>query len=231
MLVGHVAVGMLAKRAEPKVSLGTYVFAALLADFLIFAFLLIGIERVNFGSGRGAANYFHAVNIAYSHSLLMGVVWGIAFAGIYLLLRRNLLGAWLLLGAVVSHWFLDFIAHRPDMPLAPGITRAYGLGTWSSIPATLVVEGGLWLAGIFIFLRTTQARSWAGHVFFWIAAALLTVIWYNNVAGPPPANPRSAPVSSLIFFALVVSWAYWMNRLRPTRAGKDSEALHAKASS
>jgi hypothetical protein len=231
MLVGHVAAGMLAKRAEPRVSLGTYVFAALLADVLVFAFLLIGIEQVNFGSERGAANYFHPINIAYSHSLLMDVVWGIGFAGLYFLFRRNRRGAWLLLAAVVSHWFLDFVAHRPDMHLAPGLNHAYGLGVWSSIPATLLVEGGLWLAAIFLFLQSTRARNWVGHVAFWVVALLLTLIWYSNIAGPPPPNPRSASISSLIFFVLVVSWAYWMNRLRPTQGVKDSEAHQAAWSS
>ena len=214
MLVGHVAVGMLAKRAEPKVSFGTYVAAALLADLLVFTFLLLGVEQVTFGSGRGAANYFHPINIAYSHSLLMDIIWGLLFAGVYLLWRRNLRGAWLLFAAVVSHWVLDFVAHRPDMPLAPGIHQGYGLGVWSSIPVTLIVEGGLWIAGIVVYLRSTRANGWTGRVFFWLVAVFLTLVWYNNMAGPPPSNPRTAPVGSLIFFGLVVLWAYWTNRLR-----------------
>ena len=220
MLVGHVAVGMLAKRAEPRVSLGTYVLAALLADLLVFAFLLLGVEHVTFGSERGAANYFHAVNIAYSHSLAMGIVWGLLFAGVYLLWRRNLRGAWFLFAAIVSHWVLDFIAHKPDMPLAPGTHQAYGLGVWNSIPTTLVVEGGLWIAGIVIYARTNRARGWPGRVFFWIVAVFLTLVWYNNVAGPAP-NPRTAPVSSLTFFALVVLWAYWIDHLRPSEQPKE----------
>jgi hypothetical protein len=220
MLVGHVAVGMLAKHAEPRVSLGTYVLAALLADLLVFAFLLVGVEHVTFGSERGAANYFHPVNIAYSHSLVMGIVWGLLFAGVYLLWRRNLRGAWFLFAAIVSHWVLDFIAHKPDMPLAPGTHQAYGLGVWNSIPTTLVVEGGLWIAGIVIYARTNRARGWPGRVFFWIVAVFLTLVWYNNVAGPPP-NPRTAPVSSLIFLALVVLWAYWIDHLRPNEQPKE----------
>jgi len=215
MLVGHVAVGMLAKRAEPKVSLGTYVFAALLADLLVFTFLLARIEQVDFGPGRGAANYFHPVNIAYSHSLLMDVIWGLLFAGVYFLLRHNSRGAWLLFAAVVSHWVLDFIAHKPDMPLAPGTHHAYGLGIWSSIPATLIIEGGLWAAGIVVYARSTRAESWVGKVFFWVVAIFLTLVWYNNIAGPPPPNPRTAPIGSLMFFGLLVLWAYWMDRSRP----------------
>ncbi len=48
--------------------------------------------------------------------------------------------------------------------------------------------------------------------------AVLTLAWYNNIAGPPPPNPHTAPILSLVFFSLVVAWAYWMNRLRPAQA-------------
>jgi hypothetical protein len=55
MLVGHIAVGLAAKRLEPRLSLGTLVLAALLADVLWGVFLLTGLEQVAFTSGRGAA--------------------------------------------------------------------------------------------------------------------------------------------------------------------------------
>jgi hypothetical protein len=44
--------------------------------------------------------------------------------------------------------------------------------------------------------------------------ALLTLAWIQNISGPPPPNPGIAPMSSLIFFSLVVGWGYWLNRLR-----------------
>jgi membrane-bound metal-dependent hydrolase YbcI (DUF457 family) len=215
MLVGHLAVGMLAKRAEPRVSLGTFIFASLLPDFLVFVFVLAGVEQVTLRGGRGAANYFHAINIGYSHSLLMDVVWGVVLGGAFFLLRRNTRGAWLLFAAVVSHWILDVIAHRPDMPLAPGSGHVYGLGIWASIPASLAVEGGLWATALAVYVKSTRARSWVGVVFFWLVAALLTLTWYSNIAGPPPPNPHAAPIASLILFTLIVLWAYWMNRARP----------------
>src|SRR4051812_34423927 len=120
MHVGHFAVGLVAKRAEPKLSLGTLVLAAMLSDFLWAIFLFAGIEHVRFRPGRGAANYADAYDIALSHSLLMDVVWGALFAGAYFLRRRYPRGALVLFVAVVSHWVLDVVAHRPDMSLAPG---------------------------------------------------------------------------------------------------------------
>jgi len=216
MLVGHLAVGLAGKRVEPRISLGTLVLAALLADLLWCVFMIAGIERVQYKPGMGAANYFGASDIAMSHSLLMDVVWAALFAAAYFLKRRYPRGALVLFLAVLSHWLLDFVAHRPDMPLAPGCHRFFGLGLWTSIPATLIVEGGLWLLALVLYVRATRPRNRAGVYVFWSVAVLLTLLWYGNIAGPPPSNPNTAPIFSLILFSLIVAWAYWMNRLRRT---------------
>ncbi|MGD0009426.1 MAG: metal-dependent hydrolase [Terriglobia bacterium] len=219
MFVGHLAVGLVAKRIEPKLSLGTGVLAAMLVDLLWAIFLIAGIEHVHFKPGMGAGNYFDAYDIAMSHSLLMGAVWAALFAAAYFLRRHYPRGAWILFAAVLSHWFLDFVSHRPDMPLAPGVHRYFGLGLWNSIPATVIVEGGFWLVAIVLYARATHPKNRAGVYAFWTVVVLLTLAWYNNIAGPPPRNPHTAPIVSLIFFSLVVAWAYWMNRLRPAKAG------------
>ena len=215
MLVGHIAVGLAAKRITPRVSLGTTVLAALLPDLLWCVFLLAGIENVELKPGRGAVNYLAASNMAFSHSLLMDAAWGALFAAAYFFARHYARGAWILFAAVLSHWLLDFVAHRPDMALAPGIHRYFGLGLWNSVAATVVVEGGMWIAAIILYVRATRPKSRTGVYAFWIVAVLLTLAWYGNIAGPPPSSPRAMAVSSLIFFSCVVAWAYWMNRLRP----------------
>jgi membrane-bound metal-dependent hydrolase YbcI (DUF457 family) len=218
MHVGHFAVGLLAKRVEPKLSLGTLVLAAMLSDFLWAIFLFAGIEHVRFKPGRGAANYADAYDIALSHSLLMDVVWGALLAAAYFLRRRYPRGALVLFIAVLSHWVLDVLAHRPDMSLAPGTDRFFGLGLWTSLPATIIVEGGFWLLAIILYARATRPKNRWGVYAFWSVVALLTLVWYNNITGPPPPSARVAGISSLIYFSLVVAWAYWMNRLRPAQA-------------
>jgi len=214
MLVGHVAVGFVSKRIEPRLSLGTCLFAPLLADLLLFAFVIAGIERIEFGLGAGAAQFLRAVYIGYSHSLVMGVVWAALFAGAYYALRHNARAATILAAGVLSHWLLDVISHQPDMPLHSGAnTASFGFGLWSSIPATLAIEGGFWTAALIVYARMPARRTWLSWIVFGGGAILLTLAWLGNVAGPPPPNPRIAPVSSLIFFSLVVAWGYWLNRL------------------
>ena len=218
MLVGHLAAGMLAKRVEPRLSLGTAVLGAMAADFLWCAFLLAGIEQVQYHPGVGAANYLTALNIAWSHSLLTNALWAALLGSAYFLIRRQARAAWVLAAAVLSHWLLDVVAHRPDMALAPGVHLYLGLGLWTSVPATLAVEGGFWVIALVAYARTARPSGRLGSYVLWIGAALLTLVWYLNIAGPPPRHPETAPVSSLIFFSLVVAWAYWTNRLRRAQA-------------
>jgi membrane-bound metal-dependent hydrolase YbcI (DUF457 family) len=215
MLVGHIAVGLAAKRITPRVSVGTTVLAAVLPDLLWCVFLLAGIEHVSLQSGRGAANYLAASYIVLSHSLVMDAVWGALLAAAYFFARHYARGAWVLFAAVMSHWLLDFVAHRPDMALAPGVDLYFGLGLWNSVAATVIVEGGMWVAAIIIYVRATRAKSRAGVYAFWIVVVLLTLAWRSNIDGPPPPSVRTMATSSLIFFSCVVAWAYWMNRLRP----------------
>jgi hypothetical protein len=217
MLVGHYAAGLVAKRVEPQVSLGTLVLAAMLADFTWCFFMIAGIEHVQFKPGMGAGNYFNAINIAMSHSLLMDGIWAALFAAAYFVRRHHPRGALVIFLATLSHWPLDFISHRPDMPLAPRTHAYFGLGLWASIPATLIVEGSFWLVAIIFYVRVNRPLNRAGTYVFWSGTVLLTLLWCSNIAGPPPRNPTVAPVASLVIFSLSVAWAYWVNRLRADR--------------
>ena len=206
---------LLAKRTEPRLSLGTTVIAATLADLLLFAFVIRGVEEIAIIRGRfGAANYFTAIDIALSHSAVMGLVAAAVFAGLYRWLRGSTRAALVVFAAVASHWLLDAISHPPHLPLAPGSEARVGLGVWTSIPATLIVEGGFWLAALFVYLRATRSANSAGRYVFWGGVVVLTLSWYNNIAGSAPSRPENAPTASLIFFLIWVGWGFWMNRAR-----------------
>jgi hypothetical protein len=204
-----------AKRIEPLVSVGTLVLASMMADLLWCIFMFAGIEHVQFRPGMGAANYFAATDIVMSHSLLMDAIWAALLAAAYFLKRRSPRGAWVIFGVVVSHWLLDWISHRPDMPLSPRVRRYFGLGLWGSVPAAVLVEGGFWLLAVIVYSRATRAKNRTGFYAYWSVVAVLTLVWYNNLSGPPPPDPHTAPITSFLFFSLVVAWAYWMNRVRP----------------
>jgi hypothetical protein len=214
MLVGHLAAGLAGKLASPKTSLGTLVLAALAADLLWCVFLLVGLEHVTV-TERGATLMRSVVvsDISYSHSLLMNVLWGTILSAFYFWRRRDDIGAWVVFGVLISHWLLDVISHHPDMPIAPRGKEVFGLGLWNSIPATLLIEGGLWLLAVLLYARTKLWKTRPRLILFWIGILLLTAAWYNNIAGPPPPpNVAAAAVSSLIIFSLTVVWAWWIDR-------------------
>jgi hypothetical protein len=215
VLVGHFAAALLAKRAEPRLSLATTVVAATLADLLIFAFVIAGLERIEIVRGRfGAANYFRAIDIGWSHSLVMGLVWAALFGGVHWTLKRSVRASSILFAAVLSHWFLDALSHPPHLPLAPSEPGRVGFGLWTSVPLTLLVEGGLWVVALALYLRATRSVTSAGRYVFWGGIGVLTLSWYNNIAGAAPSRPEDAPTASLIFFLLWVGWGFWMTRAR-----------------
>lgn len=218
MLVGHIAAGMVAKRVEPRISLGTVVLAAVLADILVFVFLIAGVEHYSVLTGV-RRNRFLGYDTVYSHSLLMDVIWAALFAGVWFHRRRNARGAWVLFAAVISHWMLDVISHRSDMKLAPATHLTVGLGLWNSLPATLIVEGGLWMLAIIMYVGISRAKSRAGVYVFWSGAALFTLLWWGNITRGIEPDPVKAGIGGLILFSLIVGWAYLTNRLRPTPSG------------
>ena len=216
MLAGHVAAGFLGKRMAPSLSLGTAVAAGLAADLLWGMFLIGGVERFEIvRPGPTLMTSDVVTHIEWSHSLALDLVWAALFAGGYFWWRRDRRAAWVVGAAVLSHWVLDFASHKPDMPLAPGIPSVFGLGLWTSIPATVVVEGGLWVLAVVVYLRATQAKRRGVHFVLWIGFAAITLAWYNNIAGPPQAmNYRAAGLASFIFFVLISAWAFWINEWR-----------------
>ena len=142
MFIGHVAVGLASKRLAPGTSLGLLVAAPLAVDLLWPVFVLAGWEQVRVAPGDTAVTPLEFISYPWSHSLLMAVVWSVLAASAYWLWRRYRAGALVLGAGVLSHWVLDAISHRPDLPLYPGSSIKIGLGLWNSVPATIAVEGG-----------------------------------------------------------------------------------------
>src|SRR5919106_2776987 len=83
MFIGHFAVAFAAKRIAPRTSLATLVAAAAFVDILWPIFLLLGIERVRIEPGNTAFTPLAFESYPWSHSLLMGMVWGVAFGLVY----------------------------------------------------------------------------------------------------------------------------------------------------
>src|SRR3974390_2552608 len=156
MFLGHCAVALGAKRAAPATALGTLFAAAAFLDLVWPVLVIVGVERVVIAPSSTAFTPLDFVRYPISHSLLMSIVWALVFGGAYFLLTRTMRSAVVLGALVISHWLLDAIVHRPDLPLLPGGGARVGFGLWNSIPGTLAVELTLFAAGLAFYVRATR---------------------------------------------------------------------------
>ena len=167
MFIGHFAVAFAAKRAAPRTSIGTMFVAAQLADLFWPIFLLLGWEQVRITRNANPFLTLDFTSYPWSHSLAMGVAWGVAFGALYFAVTRYSRGAIVVALLVPSHWMLDLIVHRPDLPLYPGGAARVGFGLWNNPLATVVVEGIIFVIGVAIYVRSTQPRDRAGRYGLW----------------------------------------------------------------
>jgi hypothetical protein len=212
MFIGHFGLAMAAKSVAPRPSLGTLVLAAQLVDGVWPMFLLLGWETVAIEPGITAVTPLDFTSYPYTHSLVAGVAWAALLGGAYYALRRDRVGALWLGALVISHWLLDLLAHRPDLPLWPGGPRV-GLGLWYSLPATLVVEFALFAVGAWIYASVTRPRDRLGSALLWGFVIVLAALYLSAVFGPPPPSVGVLATSALLGW-LFVAWGYWIDRHR-----------------
>ena len=191
MFVGHTAVALAAKRHAPRVSLGALIAAAYAIDLLWPLFLIAGIEHVRIDPGNTAFTPLAFDSYPWSHSLLMVIVWGLVGALIARAVGAGRRAQTVIFLLVVSHWVLDAISHRPDMPLWPGRSPLVGLGLWNSVTATLVIEGLLFATGIALYVRSSSFRTRAARIGFWALVLFQLAIWASQPWGPPPPDVRT----------------------------------------
>jgi hypothetical protein len=204
-----------AKRYVPAVSLGTLFLAVQFADLLWPALVNLGAERFIIDPGNTEVTPLAFVSYPYSHSLVMTILWGnVVAVGYYALAKqKQLVAALVVAGLVVSHWVLDVISHRPDMPLIPGVDWHIGLGLWHSRVATILVETSLMIGGVLLYLKTTRPLDRTGVYAFWGLIGFLFMVSTANMYGPPPPNIDRV-VSSAHALWLIVAWGYWIDRHR-----------------
>ncbi|WP_224962371.1 metal-dependent hydrolase [Geomonas subterranea] len=213
MFIGHFAVGLGAKAAAPKTSLGTLFLASQFVDLLWPTLLLLGFERVHIAPGITSVTPLDFEWYPISHSLLAVTGWAVLVALVYQAARKYPPGAIVLGLAVLSHWFLDLVVHRPDLPLVPGGSMKVGMNLWNSLAGTFIVEMGLFAVGLVLYLRKTNARDAVGRWGLWALIVLLMGIYLGNLFGPPPPS-----VAAIAWVGqsqwLLVLWGYWVDRHR-----------------
>lgn len=216
MFIGHFAVGLGAKKFAPQVSLGIFFLACQLADLIWPVLVLIGVETFNIVPGITALTPLEFTHYPYSHSLLMLLLWSGLLGGIYVLLFRGGTRVALVIAIVgLSHWLLDVLTHRPDMPLSLSETTLLGMGLWNHPLWAVAIELALFGAGIWLYLKSTKSLDKIGTFGFWGMVVFLLLVYAANFLGPPPPSVDAVAWSAMALW-LIVFWGFWVDRHRKT---------------
>lgn len=216
MFIGHAAVALAAKPLAPRASLALLLAAAFWVDMVWPVFLLLGIEQVRIDPGNTAFTPLDFVHYPWTHSLAAVIVWSLLFGLVCIRIGR--LEALILGSLVFSHWLLDALSHRPDLPLWPGSGALIGFGLWNSVPATLIVECAMFAAGVAIYVRSAPSRDRIGTWAFWGLIGFFAIAYLGNAFGPPPPNVQAIAIAGIAGVALFTVWSWWADRHRGAKA-------------
>jgi hypothetical protein len=215
MFIGHFALAFAAKRVSPRTSLATTFVATQLVDLLWPIFLLLGWEQVRITPNPNPFLVLEFTKFPWSHSLLMGAVWGIALSILYYAFTRNRRGAVVVGLLVPSHWVLDLVVQMPDLSLYPGGSVRFGFGLWRNPLATIVVEAVLFLTGVFVYSRVTSPRDRVGRYVFGALVVFLGLLYAASITSPPPPSAKALAWTALVGWPLTLL-PWWVDRHRVT---------------
>lgn len=216
MFIGHYSAAFLAKRVAPQVALPFYFVACQLVDFFWGVFVILGVEKVRIIPNFTASNPMDLYFMPYTHSLMAAGVWSLGAACIYFVLSprsSQFMRNALVVGAVVgSHWLLDFVVHRRDLPLLfDGIK--VGMGLWDyRYPALLLELGLLWIGVIASLKQAGENRQR-----YLILAIAMSVIQVFTLIMPLPTMDYLLALQLLASFSALTYGSYWADKTRAQR--------------
>ena len=215
MFIGHFGVGLAAKKIDNKPSLGTLFMASQFIDLLWPIFLILGFEQVKIDPGNTAFTPLDFIYYPFSHSFFGVLIWSLLFGLIYYYIRKNIKSSILVGFLVMSHWILDLITHKPDLPLIPGSELKMGLGLWNHVILTLIIELLIFSTGAYLYIKTIRPENKKGSIGLWSLLIFLVLVYFMNVFGDPP--PAEGPIAYVgLSMWLLVAWGYWIDKNRKT---------------
>ncbi len=215
MFIGHYGPALAIKAVRPGIPLWILFIAVQLVDVAWALLIFLGIEKLRIVPGITASSPLDLYYMPYTHSLAAALLWA---AGAAMLCKR-LRGvcAWsaaALIGlAVFSHWVLDWLVHRPDLPLY-GDSMKVGLGIWNYPIIALLFETALLFGAMALYLKRTRAINTVGRLGPVIFGLLMFAMQCYVFFGPSPASPGAVVTGALVSFILFAAAAEWLDRQR-----------------
>lgn len=215
MFVGHYGPSFAIKVARPAIPLWLLFIAVQLVDVGWSGLILLGIEKARIVPGITASNPFDLYYMPYTHSLIAAILWSVAAGALCTVLfawRTWAAAAWVGL-AVFSHWVLDWMVHRPDLPLYDNAMKV-GLGIWNYPAIALALEALLLFGGMWLYLRRTTPINAVGRFGVPVFGVLMIAIQAYVFFGPPPGSPGDLAVTALVFYVVFAAIIGWLSRQR-----------------
>jgi hypothetical protein len=207
VFVGHYGVSFAAKRVAPSVPLWVTFVAVQLLDILWAPLVLLDVEKVRIVPGITASNPLDLYFMPYTHSLVAALLWSAIAAAVYLARGHQNKAALIVGAAVLSHWVLDFVVHRPDLPLFDNAAKV-GLGLWNFRAIAFGLEAALLFGGMWLYFTTSAARRLPMVVFGIVMLVVQAVIFF----GPPPPSDKAAAAMALAAYVLYTAAAAWLDK-------------------
>ncbi|HEY5920699.1 MAG TPA: hypothetical protein VIV11_03470 [Kofleriaceae bacterium] len=218
MFVGHYGPAFALKRWAPSTPLIALFLGVQLVDIAWAIFVLAGIEHVRIVPGITETNALDLFYMPYTHGLVAGLLWSVAAGAVTWLAtrRQSLRPAIAVALAVLSHWLLDLIMHRRDLPIFDDSYKV-GLGLWHHRWPALALELVTLWAGLVLYARGTRARDRIGGLGLWIFGVALAATQVILLLGEAPPTPSATAASALAGYIVLAVVAWWIDRHRERR--------------
>jgi membrane-bound metal-dependent hydrolase YbcI (DUF457 family) len=215
MFVGHYGPSFAIKALRPAIPLWVLFIAVQLVDVAWALLVLLGVEKVRIVPGITASNPLDLYYMPYTHSLAAAVIWSVAVTVLVMLMPRLApRSAAIWVGAAVfSHWVLDVLVHRPDLPIYDD-TMKIGLGLWNFPTIALAIEVALLFGGMVMYLRVTSPINAIGRFGLPVLGVVMVAIQSYVFFGPAPTSPSAAATTALVSYFVFAALAEWLARQR-----------------
>ncbi len=219
MFIGHYGPAFAAKAVAISVPLWVLFVAAQWVDFLWAGFVIFGVEKIRIIANFFGVSPLDLYYMPFSHGLPSAVLLALAIGG---LAAAGLGGNRVAVIAVVaatsfSHWLLDLVVHRPDLPLIFDEMKV-GLGLWFYPYLSVPLEIALLFGGIWLYDRAAPSPTRAGTIALWgLGFAMAALQVQNTFFNEHPASPEGFAQLSLFGYTMLTVLAAGVDYLRRAR--------------
>ena len=199
-----------AKAITPQVPLWLLLAAAQLVDIVWGILILAGVEHASLDPSL-ASNPLVLHDMPYTHSLVATLAWSvIAFLMVWKAIRLAAGEALAVAAVVASHWFLDLIVHRPDLPLLTGAPKL-GFGLWNFPQLAYGLEVSLLLVTLWLCVKAIPIRNDRRGVWYGFAAVLVAIQTMASF-GLIPATLSAMVAAALALYLIIPFVGRWVER-------------------